>query len=348
MLSDRRQRVLAALIEEYVHHALPVGSRTLVENYQLGVSSATVRNELSVLEEAGYITQPHTSAGRVPTDFGYRSFVDDLLASELGDGQAVDEQARNAVEAARAQASEVDDLLQQTTAALARLTECLSIVVPPSSLTLHIRQISFVSMTPYRVLIVVVTENGRVLNRTCDFSDEVSPDDLGVAQQAVNNLMVGKTLADMRAEIDAGLNHQLQNPLVRIMLGEVLQCLQGNETGHAHRLGLATLLQQPEFQHAQALVPVLQSLEDDTVLFELLDTVQGEGSTVVRIGHENESELLNGVSVVASQFGSGSATGVVAVIGPTRMNYAQVIRAVRAAREALNENGQNSTKTQEG
>ncbi|MBQ9068558.1 MAG: heat-inducible transcription repressor HrcA [Eggerthellaceae bacterium] len=348
MLSDRRQRVLAALIEEYVHHALPVGSRTLVENYHLGVSSATVRNELSVLEEAGYITQPHTSAGRIPTDFGYRSFVDDLFASELGEGEDADDQARNAVEQARSAASEVDDLLQQTTAALARLTECLSIVVPPSSLSLQVRQVSFVSMTPYRVLLVVVTENGQVLNRTCDFAEEVSPDDLGMAQQAVNNLIVGKSLADMRAEIDGGLNQQLQNPLVKIMLGEVLSCLQGREAGHAHRLGLSTLLQQPEFQHAKALVPVLQSLEDDTVLFELLDSVQGEGKTVVRIGHENENELLSGVSVVASQFGNGSATGVVAVIGPTRMNYAQVIRAVRAARETLDSDNPQTTSTQEG
>lgn len=348
MLSDRRQRVLAALIEEYVHHALPVGSRTLVENYQLGVSSATVRNELSVLEEAGYITQPHTSAGRIPTDFGYRSFVDDLLASDLYETDSADDQARSAVEEVRAQASEVDDLFQQTTAALARLTECLSIVVPPSTLSLRVRQVSFVSMTPYRVLVVVVTENGQVLNRPCDFAEEVSVDDLAQAQQAVSALLVGKSLAEMRVEIDAGLHQQLQSPLASAMLGEVLSCMRGGEGGHARRLGLSTLLQQPEFQHARALVPVLESLEDDTVLFELLDTVQGDGKTVVRIGHENESERLSGVSVVASQYGSGHATGVVAVIGPTRMNYAQVIRAVRAAREVLDEDGFGGPGPQEG
>ena len=242
MLSDRRQRVLAALIEEYVHHALPVGSRTLVENYELGVSSATVRNELSALEDEGYITQPHTSAGRIPTDYGYRSFVDELFASELSDAQVEDEDLRKQVAHARAQAAEVDRLLQETTAALARLTECLSIVVPHHTMTLNIGQVS----------------------------------------------------------------------------------------------GLSTLLQQPEFARPQALLPVVETLEDETVLMEIMDATEGQSAEVVRIGHENENERLRGVSVVASQYGCGPATGVIAVIGPTRMNYAQVIRAVRAAREALN------------
>lgn len=248
MLPDRRQRVLAALIEEYVHRALPVGSRTLVENYHLGVSSATVRNELSALEEEGYITQPHTSAGRVPTDFGYRSFVDDLFASELSDTQTADENLREQVEQARKQAAEVDRLLQETTAALARLTECLSIVVPPHTLSLNIGQMS----------------------------------------------------------------------------------------------GLSTLLQQPEFARPQALLPVVETLEDETVLMEIRGATEGHSAEVVRIGHENENERLRGVSVVASQYECGGETGVVAVIGPTRMDYAQVIRAVRAARKALSNQSDDS------
>ena len=138
VLSDRRQRVLSALIEEYVARALPVGSRTLTERYQLGVSPATVRNELSVLEDGGYITQPHTSAGRIPTDFGYRAFVDNLLASDLaGD----DERYRPVVDQLRRSASELDALLEQTSSALTRLTDCLSIVLAPSVLNLHLKQL---------------------------------------------------------------------------------------------------------------------------------------------------------------------------------------------------------------
>jgi heat-inducible transcriptional repressor len=336
VLSDRRQRVLAALIEEYVSHALPVGSRTLVEHYQLGVSPATVRNELSVLEDAGYIAQPHTSAGRIPTDYGYRSFVDDLLKSELDETEE-DEQTKRAVQDLRASASELDGLLEQTSAALTRLTDCLSIVLPPSTLSLHIRQISFVSMTQYRVMIVIVTEDGQVVNRSVDFGEEISSDDLAEAQNLLNHVLAGKSFAEIRDQMDGETATALRDPLVQVMIGEVFACLEQGESGHVHRLGLSTLMQQPEFRQTKALVPVLQVLEDDTVLMKLLQDAQASDETIVRIGHENSNELLSGVSVVASPYGRGDSEGIVAVIGPTRMNYAQVIRAVRVAKQTLDD-----------
>lgn len=134
MLSDRRQIVLRALIEEYIARALPVGSRTLVERYNLGISSATVRNELSLLEEMGYLAQPHTSAGRVPTDFGYRAFVDELL-SEANSDDGEDTLAREL----RESASDLDDLMDRTSQALARFTDCMTLLVPPRILSVNIR-----------------------------------------------------------------------------------------------------------------------------------------------------------------------------------------------------------------
>lgn len=238
MLSDRRQRVLAALVEEYVQHALPVGSRTLTEHYELGVSPATVRNELSALEDEGYLSQPHTSAGRIPTDYGYRSFVDNLVATGALDEKKL---PREAVERLRADARELDDLLAQTSAVLARLTDCLSIVMP-------------------------------------------------------------------------------------------------QDVSHARRLGMSSLMRKPEFASSLALLPVMQVLEDDTVLLEVLDaTAPHDESTGVRIGSENVTEYLSGVSVVASRYGRGEGEGIVAVIGPTRMDYSKVYNAVRLASRALGE-----------
>ena len=294
MLSDRRQRVLSALIEEYVARALPVGSRTLTERYQLGVSPATVRNELSVLEDGGYITQPHTSAGRIPTDFGYRAFVDNLLASDLaGD----DERYRPVVDQLRRSASELDALLEQTSSALTRLTDCLSIVLAPSVLNLHIKQLSLISLSPYRALVVLVTEDG----------------------------------------LGQGMAEAFRDPLVRMALDEVLSCLQESELSRAHRLGVSSLLTKPEFSQSQALLPVMQVLEDDTVMLHILDDAvrQGDGTPSVRIGRENDAAELAGVSVVASRYGRGESAGVVAVIGPTRMDYSKVLRAVRIASAAL-------------
>ena len=247
MLSDRRQRVLAALIEEYVARALPVGSRTLTERYKLGVSPATVRNELSILEDEGYIAQPHTSAGRIPTDFGYRTFVDDLLAN---DSLPDEERYRAVAEDLRKSASELDSLLEQTSSALARLSD----------------------------------------------------------------------------------------PLVRAVLDEVLSCIQEGQTGRTHQLGMSALLAQPEFSHTDAVLPLVQVLEDDTVLLHILDDLTSTDEDLsVQIGKENKTEGLSGVSVVASRYGRGEAEGVVAVIGPTRMEDSKVIQAVRAASAALGE-----------
>lgn len=335
VLSDRRQKVLAALIEEYVARALPVGSRTLTERYQLGVSAATVRNELSVLEDGGYIAQPHTSAGRVPTDYGYRAFVDNLL--EQGSGGEEDERCQQAADKLRESASELDDLVEQTSAALTRLTDCLSIVLAPSVLDLHIKQLSLISMNPHRALVVVVTEDGQVFNRQMEFADEVSSDELARVQHLLNEVFGGNSLHDIECGLGSGMSEAFRDPLVRMALDEVLSCIKEGEGSRAHSLGVSSLLSQPEFSQSQSILPVMQMLEDDTVLLHILDDTAAspDGLPVVRIGAENDAAQLSGVSVVASRYGRGEAAGVVAVIGPTRMDYSKVIRAVRIAGTAL-------------
>lgn len=335
MLSDRRQRVLAALIEEYVARALPVGSRTLTERYHLGVSPATVRNELSVLEDDGYITQPHTSAGRVPTDFGYRAFVDDLLRSGLG--PADDERSRKAAEQMRGTASELDALLEQTSSALARLTDCLSIVLAPSVLNMRIRQITLVSLSPRRALVVVVTEDGQVFNRQMEFAMDVDPADLAAVQRLLNDVLLGKTIQEVEEGLGRGMYEAFRSPLVRMALDEVLSCLQEGDLS-VHRLGVSSLLTKPEFSQSESVLPVLKALEDNTVLLHICDAAEQAGDMpCVRIGSENDDEGLSGVSVVASSYGKGPSMGVVAVIGPTRMDYSRVIQAVRIARSALDD-----------
>ena len=336
MLSDRRQKVLAALIEEYVARALPVGSRTLTERYQLGVSPATVRNELSVLEDGGYIAQPHTSAGRIPTDQGYRAFVDDLLSQEGGEQE--DERCQEAADRLRQSTSELDDLVEQTSEALTRLTDCLSIVLAPSVLDLHIKQLSLISLTPTNALVVVVTEDGQVFNRQMEFAEEVPSDELARVQHLLGDVFSGNSLHEIESGLGQGMAEAFRDPLVRMALDEVLSCLQEGDASRTHRLGVSSLLTKPEFSQSQALLPVMQVLEDDTVLLHILDDLTSTDEDLsVQIGKENKTEGLSGVSVVASRYGRGEAEGVVAVIGPTRMDYSKVIQAVRAASAALGE-----------
>lgn len=333
MLTDRRQRILRALIEEYVACALPVGSRTLTERYCLGVSSATVRNDLSALEDAGFIVQPHTSAGRIPTDAGYRAFVDELLAS----GAVAEEGPyRDVAAQLRATAGELDGLMERTSEALARLTDCLSIVSAPSVLASHIRQLSLISLASRQALIVVVTEDGQVVNRTVTFAEEVAPDELASVQSLINKVFAGRAPNEVRERLDAAAIEELRAPLARLIVDEVLACLEEGGLAHTYRLGLSALMRKPEFSDASSLAPVMEALEDDSTLLHVLDDAPCEDdSLLVRIGRENGTDELQRVSVVAAKYGRGEAEGFVCVVGPTRMDYTRVIQAVRAAQTAL-------------
>lgn len=244
MLTDRRQIILRALIEEYILRAIPVASKTLVDNYDLSVSSATVRNDLNFLENSGYIMQPHTSAGRIPTEFGYREFVDQII-NGFEESQETEEPVESErVSEIRKSADEVDNLLDQLSIELARLTDCLSVISPKK-------------------------ESGQNV--------------------------------------------------------------------HIAKRGISSMLKQPEFRDSSNILPIMEILEDDSILFDTLQASATSNAVTVRIGHENESKNLSGVSVITAQFGTGKNGGVVAVIGPTRMNYAEVIKAVTMAQNVLDD-----------
>lgn len=329
MLSDRRQIVLRALIEEYIARALPVGSRTLVERYNLGISSATVRNELSLLEEMGYLAQPHTSAGRIPTDFGYRAFVDELL-SESDPDNGEDALAREL----RESASDLDDLMDRTSQALARFTDCMTLLVPPRILSVDIRLVNLVLLTPQRLLIVIVTEDGQVFDRQMDLPRDYSQDEIGKTQEALNNILVGTSLSSTSGELPLGASG-VHDDLFRMVMAEILACLEDQNAIKAHPLGISHLLGKPEFSDSSCLMPVLEELEGDTMLLRVFNDAAASEEPVVRIGHENDSEALSSVSLIANRFGEAEHSGLILIVGPTRMDYSQVLKAVRAARNVL-------------
>lgn len=329
MLSDRRQIVLRALIEEYIARALPVGSRTLVERYNLGISSATVRNELSLLEEMGYLAQPHTSAGRIPTDFGYRAFVDELL-SESDPDNGEDALAREL----RESASDLDDLMDRTSQALARFTDCMTLLVPPRILSVDIRLVNLVLLTPQRLLTVIVTEDGQVFDRQMDLPRDYSQDEIGKTQEALNNILVGTSLSSTSGELPLGASG-VHDDLFRMVMAEILAFLKDQNAIKAHPLGISHLLGKPEFSDSSCLMPVLEELEGDTMLLRVFNDAAASEEPVVRIGHENDSEALSSVSLIANRFGEAEHSGLILIVGPTRMDYSQVLKAVRAARNVL-------------
>lgn len=332
MLSDRRRRVLSALVEEYIRSAQPVGSRVLVERYELGCSPATVRNELAILEETGYVFQPHVSAGRVPTDVGYREFVDAVAVGRTGlsrdDMSAIhDRYVRSA--------NEIGDLMRDTASLLTRLTSYVAVVLSPAASHSRIRKVDLVALAPRRALVVVITDSGQVLNRMMELDAEATADDLHFVETALSHALDG-TLAEhvrLRREgltLDAG-----HAALAARVMDEVVDCLLEADRARLRQTGTASLLEQPEFAGAESLRPLMALLEDGVALLETLSGVMREQDVVVRIGHENPRDDLGNVSVVAANYGGEAAEGIVGVIGPTRMDYPRAITVVRAVSEGL-------------
>lgn len=339
MLSDRRARVLALLIEEYVSWALPVGSRTLTQRYRLGVSPATVRNELSFLEDEGYISQPHTSAGRVPTDRGYRVFVNNLIASgvlnESSASPALIQNLKN-------KALELDEKLELASSALSSFTDCLSVVYEPKADQSPIQQLTLVALSDTHIVAVVVTKNGKVRNKHIELPRACSSSELGQLQERLNSILVGHTCSDFKKSDIRALYEQgiLRSQSERQVLEAVLSCVHDEKTApRSHRVGMTSLAKKPEFSDTASIVPLMQILENDTVLFQMLDNTQAPCANTlhISIGSENKQDALSGVSVVTGRYGTGDNAGVVAVIGPTRLDYSKVIKAVQSAIQALND-----------
>jgi heat-inducible transcriptional repressor len=331
MLNERRARVLRALVEEYIASATPVGSRTLVDRYDLRCSPATVRNELAILEESGYVVQPHVSAGRMPTDSGYRSFVDELSTeggAPLDAAQVVDIAARHA--------SELDELLRETSAALTRLTNCLAVVLAPSISLSRVRRVDLLSVGTRRAVFVLITESGQVLNRTLELGEVAAPERIADVERALNAALAGKRASEIRPLRDA-LGEHVTDALVTDVIDAILDGLDEADRDRLHHIGVPALLSQPEFHDADRVRPLIELLEDDLAALEAFSDSLGTPEMTVRIGHENRRAELENVSVVVTTYGSGDRDGFVGVIGPTRMDYQRAMAAVRAVASELSD-----------
>jgi heat-inducible transcriptional repressor len=337
MLNDRRRAVLSALVNEYIASAHPVASRALVERYGLGVSPATVRNDLAALEETGHVYQPHVSAGRVPTDVGYRSFVDGIAGSSA-------EAAERGPEADAIRRffgerdMELTDLMRDTAALLSRMTAYMSVVVAPAVRRARIKRVSLVSLGPRQVLLVVITDLGQVAKRFVELTVNVSESELADIERflagALDAVVAEQAQMVHRELLDAPTAFR---QIAAVLIEEVLACMVEAEDERLVHGGAAGLLAQPEFADPRSARPLLELVEEGLVLVHSLAEVAESGSTVIRIGHENAIEGLSNASVVATSFGPTGGRGVVCLIGPTRMDYGRAIGVTRCVADALSD-----------
>ncbi|MCX4726639.1 heat-inducible transcriptional repressor HrcA [Streptomyces sp. NPDC090052] len=324
MLSERRLEVLRAIVQDYVGTEEPVGSKALTERHRLGVSPATVRNDMAALEDEGFIAQPHTSAGRIPTDKGYRLFVDRLAGVK-----PLSSPERRAIQNFMDGAVDLDDVVGRTVRLLAQLTRQVAVVQYPSLTRSTVRHVELLALAPARLMLVLITDTGRVEQRMIDCPAPFGETSLADLRARLNSRVVGRRFADVPQLVQdlPESFEQEDRGTVSTVLATLLETLV-EETEERLMIGGTANLTRFGHDFPLTIRPVLEALEEQVVLLKLL----GEDSGMtVRIGHENAHEGLTSTSVVAVGYGSGDeAVAKLGVVGPTRMDYPGTMGAVRA------------------
>ncbi len=323
MLDERKLSVLRAIITDYVENSEPVGSKALVERYHLDVSPATIRNDMATLEEEGYLTQPHTSAGRIPTDKGYRLFVDRLaMVKPLSPAE------KRAISTFLSGAADLDDVVARTVRLLAQVTQQVAIVQYPVVSTAVIRHIDVIRLHPDRALILLVTSTGRITQTSVELPVETRDEQVEAVAVRVAADLRNMTSAQAVRAASALTAEEDSGPVLGIVVQALTALLAGDPATRVVVGGVQNVARFGEDFHT-AMEPVLEALEEQVVLLRLLGEVSDD--VTVRIGHENEHVGLQSTSVVASGYGMpDDAWATLGVVGPTRMNYPSTMASVRA------------------
>lgn len=329
MSEERRHAVLRAIVEGYVSTSEPVGSRALAQTTRLGVSPATIRNDMAILEEEGLIAQPHTSAGRIPTDAGYRSFVDHLAAS------ALPETHKRAIGTFLSDAVDLDDVVERSVRLLSQLTRQVAVVQYPSLRESAVRRVELVRLGTERALVVVVSADARVEQRAIVLGEPTPDEAFERAVREVNEVAFGLTGASLEGALNAWAAAPGQVPWAAEVATTVVAAARGGMVERVMLAGTANLARAGSGLEADTIGPVLDALEEQVVLLRLLHEMAGGGDDVsVRIGAETHHEALSRTSIVAASYGR-DATSLVGALGPTRMDYPGTMAAVRAVARYL-------------
>jgi heat-inducible transcriptional repressor len=337
MLDERKANILRAVVEEYIDTAQPVGSGHVAQAPGVNVSSATVRNDMAVLEQEGYLHQPHTSAGRVPTEKGYRFFVDSLTApTRLGSNDA--SQIRDFFAKAH---GEIEGMLADTSRLLAHLTQYAAVVVGPPHEVATIRSVQLVSLAPRVVLLVVVLSNGAIEKHTLELAPApegagVGDDAVASASTALNRLLLGRSLSEAVAAHVGATEATRATGAAGTLVSAALDALtgeDGHESDQVYIGGTSGMVS--AFDAVATVSEVLHILEQQLVVVTLLKDVVDRGLTVA-IGTETGIEPLADCSVVVAPYAvGGEPAGAIGVLGPTRMNYPQALAAVAVVSQRL-------------
>lgn len=333
MIPERSLEVLRAIVKDYVATREPVGSKSLLERHGFGVSSATIRNDMAILEEEELIQHTHTSSGRVPTDKGYRLFV-----NRLNEVKPLSSAEKHAIESFLAEGEDLDDLLSRTIRLLSRLTNQVAMVQYPSLGKANVRHIDFVRLNPNSGLLVLLTDTGRVQQRQVLFSQEIDEELTsrirGNLLQTINSQPMSQ-VASLLTGFEARFESEVHQVVAQV-IAAVSELIESNRKERVLLSGTSQLVR-VEQDFSGNITPVLEAIEEQVVLLKLINEMQTEQHGVsVKIGRENPIEKLSGTAVITTGYQNSSGEiAKLGLIGPTRMDYSQNISAVLAVARYL-------------
>ena len=334
-LSERKMQILKTLIDDYVQTAQPVGSRTISRKYELGLSSATIRNEMADLEEMGYITQPHTSAGRVPSDKGYRFYVDHLMQAYTLAMEEI-QQIRTVMEL---RMNEINSLIHRASNIISMITGYTSIAISPNLTKVMLKTVQLVPVDEKKALVVVVSSGGIVKNHVVRLEFETSSDILLRLSNYLHEKLNGQVIENIQFPVIENIAAETGTApeVASGILDGVVQCLKGIEQSELIMNGTINLLNHPEFSDLLKVREVLELFNDQEVIKALMNAAMRKSGLNVQIGKENPLETMRDCSLVTASYSLGNNdVGALGIIGPTRMSYAKVVSSMRYIQQLIN------------
>lgn len=336
-LNERDKAILRYVVQQFILTANPVGSRNISKKYALGLSPATIRNIMADLEEMGLLGHPHTSAGRVPTDKGYRFYVDSLMAPP-----SLDSDARSFLESNFSyQSSETEELLKITALLLGDITNQIALVSYPKFENAILEKIQIVQISSSRILVIISISSGLVRTITLEINSDLQEDNILFVQQYLNEKLAGLKFSEIRETIKERVkdfNRDDYHAVIRVFLDSVDKIFTDFRAGEKSFIsGTKNILNQPEFEDFKQVKGIIELIEDKEVIVHLMDNrpVRDGNSLTITIGGENKEEKLNEFSVITKDYDLGGIQGTVGVMGPKRMEYSKIIAAVVYAAELL-------------
>jgi len=336
MLDERKQKILSAVVEDYIATAEPIGSRTIARKYNIGISSATIRNEMADLEEMGYLSQPHTSAGRIPSNKGYRFYVDHLLPEEK-----LNHYEQTLIQQAfKKRVLELEDLIHEAGKVISELTSYTSIILGPQLETSRLKHLQLIKLEKGKALIVIVTNLGTISHNIVEIPRNFTSSDLTRISNLLNNKIKDMALSDITPEVIESVKEELieydgiLNVLINILLdnlGEARENVKFTSTGSFKMLGF------PEFKDVERVKNFLSLIEEPDIIYNTFKKICKPNTITVTIGTENPCAELQDYSIVTTSISyEGKNFGMWGILGPTRMEYSKVIATLRKVTDYLN------------